>query len=255
MVNLSPVKKAHVSALMSWNGMEYSQALDLANTSSCEELNSQSYASDSIMAAKQGIEKHLLKGQEIKIEYLMGTETAPEGYFENLSALIFQNMSREQVMTGVMVILKEIHNSWVSSNAKKYNRDAENQDKRLFQHLPIQMIGMEEVAKDLMFLAPTLDVLGINVGEMQNQAWGQFIPTEEVANTYAIFSEGSFKKHGITSDNLAEKLPDIIESYAPLQGNSEIDNLRKQYMLKRVNILSNQVKSCLGLDNENSKNI
>lgn len=249
MSELSAVKKAHVSALMSWNGMEYNQALDLANTSSCEELNSQSYAADSIMAAKQGIEKHLLNGQKIKMEYLMGTETAPEGYFENLSAQISKNMSREQVMTGVMVILKEIHNNWVSSNAKKYNRDAEKQDKRLFQHLPIQMIGMEEVAKDLMFLAPILEVLGINVGEMQQQAWGQFIPTDEVSNTYAMFSEESFKSQGITSENLLQKLPEIIDSYSPLQGESDIEKTRKKYMLERVGVLSNQITNCLGLDN------
>jgi len=249
MVNLSAVKQAHVYALMSWNGMDYNQASEIANSSTCEELNNQSYALDSILAAKKGIEQHLLKGQELKMEYLAGEAPVPEGYFENLGKQISQQMSREQIMTSVMTILKEIHDNWVSNNAKKYNRDAEKQDRRLFQHLPIQMIGMEEVAKDLMFLAPILEVLGIHVGEMQQQAWGQFVPTQEVSSTYEMFSEESLKNKGISPNNLASELPSIIDSYPPLQGTSEIDKARKEYMLNRVPLLSNQVCNCMSMDN------
>ncbi len=248
MSNLSAAKRAHVSALMSWNGMDYNQALELANSSTCEELDQQSYASSSIMAAKWGIEKHILNGKMIKTEYLTGEESAPEGYFENLGRQISQDMSREQVMTSVMTILKEIHDTWVTNNAKKYNRDAEKQDKRLFQHLPIQMIGIDEVAKDLMFLAPILEELGIDVGKMEQQPWGQFVPTEEVASMYARLSDSSLKHKGITRENLSQKLPEIIDSYQPLQGQSDVAVARKQYMLERTGVLASQVSNCLSLD-------
>lgn len=110
------------------------------------------------------------------------------------------------------------------------------------------MIGISEVAKDLMFLAPILEVLGINVGEMQQQAWGEFIPTQEVSDTYARFSDNALKNRGITDENLASKLPEIIEAYPPIQGNTEINIARKQYMLERTNVLANQVSNCLDLD-------
>lgn len=254
MENLSAVKKAHVSALMAWNGMEWHDALALANKSSCEELNNQSYAAYSILAAKTGIEKHLLGGQKLDLEILAGEKAAPAGYFDQHANQINQ-MDRSKIMQSIMVILKEIHDNWVVGNAKKYNRDAEKQDKRLFQHLPIQMIGIDEVAKDMMFLAPILETVGVNVGNMQKEPWGQFIPTKEVADTYKTYSKESLSSRGITGQNLSAALPDVINTYAPLQGATEIDQARKQYMLDRVDVLSSQVKNCLDLEKPLEKNI
>lgn len=186
--SLSVVKKIHVYALMAWNGKDYDEALNFAETMSCEELNSYTNAFGSVMAAKFGIEKYLLNGQEIKMEYLTGTETVPENYFKNLGMQILQNMSRAQVMTSIMLILQEIHNVWISSNnVKKDDRDINKEYYRMFQNLPIQMIGLEEVAKDLMFLAPVLDIMGIEVGEMEQCPWGKFIPTEEISEAYTMF--------------------------------------------------------------------
>lgn len=243
MADLSASKIAHAYALMSWKGKSYDEALNLVNSLSCEQLNSITKAADSILIAKQGIEKYLLNGKEIKMEYLTGEETAPDGYFESLKEQIFSNMSEKQVELAIMIILKEIHDNWVLTNSKKYNRDAESNDKRLFQHLPTHMIGLDEVAKDLMFLAPILEVLGINVGEMQKQAWGNFIPSKEIAKTYEKVSMDCFKEDGITSENLSQKLPEIINSYTQLQGDSEIEVARKEYMLDRVTLLAIKLKT------------
>lgn len=193
--NLSVVKKIHVYALMAWNGKDYNEALNLADTMSCEELNSYTDAFGSIIAAKLGIEKYLLNGQEIKMEYLTGAEIVPENYFKNLGTLILQNMSRAQVMTSIMLILQEIHNVWIySNNVKKDNRDINKEYYRLFQNLPIQMIGLEEVVKDLMFLAPMLDIMGIEVGKMEQCPWGKFIPTEEISEAYTMFCNETLRK-------------------------------------------------------------
>lgn len=195
MNNLSVVKKIHVYALMAWNGKDYNEALNLADTMSCEKLNSYTDAFGSIIAAKLGIEKYLLNGQEIKMEYLTGSEIVPENYFKNLGTLILQNMSRAQVMTSIMLILQEIHNVWIySNNVKKDNRDINKKHYRMFQNLPIQMIGLEEAAKDLMFLAPMLDIMGIKVGEMEQCPWGKFIPTEEISKTYTMFCNETLRK-------------------------------------------------------------
>ena len=62
--------------------MAYDEAMVLAQKSTCEELNEKTYASDSILAAKSGIEKHLLNGQKIDMKFLTGDKNVPEGYFE-----------------------------------------------------------------------------------------------------------------------------------------------------------------------------
>lgn len=193
--SLSVVKKTHVYALMAWNGKDYDEALNMAETMSCEELNTYTDAFGSIMAAKLGIEKYLLNGQEIKMEYLIGTKAVPKNYFKNLGTQILQNMSRVQVMTSIMMILQEIHNVWISSNdVKKDDININKEYYRSFQNLPIQMIGIKEVAKDLMFLAPMLDIMGIEVGEMEQRPWGKFIPTEEISNIYIMFCNGTLGK-------------------------------------------------------------
>ena len=249
MGNLSAVKKAHVSALVSWNGMTYAEALALAEKSTCEELNEKTYASDSILAAKSGIEKHLLNGREIDIKILTGEKNAPEGYFEKQSNQIIKNMTSAQILESVMMVLKEIHDNWVAGNAKKYNRDAEKGDARLFQHLPMQMIGINEVAKNLMFLAPILEKFGIKTGEMQKEPYGQFKPTPAVETAYKLFAKKSFEKNGFKRGGvveLGEKLPGIITSYKPLQGELRVDQDRRDYMLGRVTQLADQVDLCLG---------
>ncbi len=248
MANLPAAKIAHAQALVSWNGMEYEDALKLAETQTCEQLENQSYASGSIAAAKAGIEKYLLGGAQIDQEYLTGEAQAPEGYFQGLRADVDARMDSKAVAIGVMKILDEIHTKWVADNAKKYNRDAEKNDRRLYQHLPTQLIGANEVAIDAMFLAPILSELGINIGVMEQKPYGRFIPSKGFEKAYDEYSQTYLAEKGLTKDNLGEQMANEINQYAPLQGNDETSKARREYMLQRTDLLTAQTINNLGLD-------
>ena len=248
MTDLPAAKIAHAQALVAWNGMEYDAAMKLAETQTCEQLESQSYASSSIAAAKAGIEKYLLGGKQIDAQYLTGEAHAPAGYFQKLRVDIDARMDSKAVASGIMSILGGIHDAWVSSNAKKYNRDAEKGDKRLFQHLPTQLIGLDEVAKDLMFLAPILSEIGICVGNMQQIPYGAFVPTKGFAEAYEQYSQSYVAEKGLTKDNLGEQMAKVIGDYSPLQGESDVDKARREYMLQRTDLLAAQTVKNLGLE-------
>lgn len=248
MNNLPAVKIAHAQALVAWNGMEYDVAMKLAAEQTCEQLATQSYADDSIAAAKAGIEKHLLGGKQIDARYLTGEAQVPADYFDQLRTDIDSSLDAKAVADGIMSILGDIHDAWVSSNAKKYNRDAEKGDQRLFQHLPTQLIGLDEVAKDAMFLAPILAKLGIEIGELQQAPYGAFVPSKGLAKAYEQYSQSYLAEKGLNKDNLQEKMAKVIGDYAPLQNESDIDKARRDYMLQRVDLLATQTVENLGLD-------
>lgn len=137
----------------------------------------------------------------------------------------------------IIEILSTIHNNWVVENAKKYNRDAEKQDKRLFQHLPIELIGMEEAAKDLLFLAPYLQRMGIDCGYMENKSWGNFIPSKEIVNAFNRRVERYKNTNNIKNkDTLAQHIVNAVDTYPSLQGIG-ISEDRRNYMKDRVSLL------------------
>ena len=252
MTNLPAAKIAHAQALVAWNGMEYADAMKLAESQTCEQLESQSYANVSIAAAKAGIEKYLLGGKKIDERYLTGAAQAPEGYFEGLRTEIDSRLDTKALGKGVMSILDDIHTQWVSDNAKKYNRDAEKNDRRLYQHLPTHMIGVHEVALDAMFLAPILYKMGIYMGAMEQKPYGTFIPSPGFTKVYHEYSKEHLGQD-VNEVKLRAQITNAINEYAPLQGQDELSKARRAYMTERTDLLVTQTVKNLGL--ENIKNI
>ena len=137
----------------------------------------------------------------------------------------------------VVDILVEIHDKWVKKKEKKYDRgNEEKSDKNLFQHTPTALIGLDEVAKDLMFLAPFLKEMGLNAGEMKLETYGSFIPSSEVAEAYQRYVQKYMEENNIYSkEDLENHLKECINGkYLPLNGDSEMAMKRKQYMNKKM---------------------
>ena len=157
---ITPEIRAHINALIAWNGKTKEEAeafvdelYDKFNNDSTAvyfELDKQSYANSSIMTAMKSIEKY---SEELK----------------------------KNPYDTVIKILSEIHDQWVVDNDKKYNRDAGNIDRRLYQHLPLELIGEKEAASDLLFLAPFLEEMGIKVGTMGQYS---YISSPEIVEAY-----------------------------------------------------------------------
>jgi len=257
----APGKLAHYYALMAWNGMNAQDAGKMVSENSYETLNATTYAGDSVNAAKSGIEKHLAGGKVV-IDPAQITGDAPynQSYFYAVGDKIVANFdSEEQLCDSIIKVIEEIHNKWVEDNAKKYNRDQDKNDKRLYQHLPTALIGIDEVAKDLMFLAPILEKTGYKVGTMTESEWGAFVPSQAIVEAYQRYvAKYKADNHIANEEDLAKHIANITSTYDPLKvkkvnnpndpkeaEKNRILQERIDYMSdkNRVNVLVGQVKA------------
>lgn len=217
---ITPEIRAHINALIAWNGKTKEEAeafvdelYDKFNNDSTAvyfELDKQSYANSSIMTAMKSIEKY---SEELK----------------------------KNPYDTVIKILSEIHDQWVVDNDKKYNRDAGNIDRRLYQHLPLELIGEKEAASDLLFLAPFLEKMGIKVGTMGQYS---YISSPEIVEAYNKAVEKWKNENGIeTAEDLKSNMGKIIDSYSPLheKGKNNMEKERIAYMHEREDLLAEQV--------------
>ena len=228
---ITPERKAHLYALMAWSD-KYTkeQAEEIAYTTEYSELDNITYAEGSISTAFDGV------AQMFSAERLVSSESSPKDW------------------DIVIKILMKIHNKWVEDNAKKYDRgNEEKSNKNLFQHLPTALIGIDELAKDLMFLAPFLEVIGLNVGEMELVPYGKFKPSEDVVEAYNRFVE-KFKR--IRRIETVEDLSRYIEgcldgSCGHLVPVDEVSKKRVDYMQRHVGLLVESVvdknEKCFGM--------
>lgn len=220
---VTPDIQAQMYAMVAWNGktMEEAEAIvdDLFEKNNkdpkavYDELDKSVYANDSVVASLNGITKHI---DELK---------GPKKY------------------DAIVDIIVNIHNKWVEGNTKKYDRgNPEKSKKQIFQHLPTQLIGIDEVAKDLMFLAPFLKTMGIDAGKMGKEAYGAFVPSPEIKEAYNR-SVMKFKQaHKIdTKEDLRAAMPGIIDEYKPLHNGHELTDARLAYMKDSLDVLTDAV--------------
>lgn len=248
---LAPGKEAQYYALLAWNGMKSEEAMKLVNSQSYGELDATTYASGSVDASIRGIEKYLLQRGQLNADYVTGEREAPEGYFTGEGERVVVNFeTEEELCDAIIKILEEIHNKWVVDNGKKYNRDMDKNDKRLYQHLPTALIGLDEVAKDLMFLAPILSKMGYEVGKMQETEWGSFVPSKAISEAYQRYVEEYKAKNNISSQqDLSDHIKNITKSYDSLaesaapKGKENFARERIAYMSDagRVRVLTDSV--------------
>ena len=212
-----PRREAQYCSLLAWYGKTPEEATEIIKQS-YEDVDKQVYTNDSVNTAIAKIQ-------------------------EKSSELIGKNKFK-----AIIEIIVSIHDKWVETNAKKYDRgDVAKSKKQIFQHLPTALIGIDEVAKDLMFLAPFLKYqYGINVGSMQNQPWGAFIPSSEFIEAYNEYVEDFKIQNNLNSDeNLLKYLSNVTNEYKALQGNDEVSEKRRIYMqqYENVEVMLNSVKA------------
>ncbi len=229
---ITPERKAHLYALMAWSD-QYTkeQAEEIAYTTEYNELNNITYAEDSITTGFDGI------AQMFSAERLVSDEKSSPKDWDI-----------------VIKILRKIHNKWVDDNARKYDRgNEEKSNKNLFQHLPTALIGIDELAKNLMFLAPFLEVIGLNAGEMELVPYGKFKPSEELIKAYNRFVEKYKRIRRIeTVEDLARHIEDCLNgSYGHLVPIDTVSEKRVDYMQRHVGLLVQSVvdknEECFGM--------
>lgn len=226
-MKLTPGRRAHLYARMAWNGdVNLEDEENWVASAQYAELDGKSYAESSVVAAVEGIQK------------TFGVEVVPDAIVAEKIAPTPENYDK------IIEILVKIHDNWVKQNAKKYNRgNEEKSNKNLFQHLPTALIGLDEVAKDLLFLAPFLEDMGMDVGQMDLVPYGSFTASKKVAEAYQRYVERYKAAEGIkTQEDLLKHIDDCIEgAYEPLLPNDEMGVQRVAYMKFHEEVLKNSV--------------
>ena len=219
---ITPERKAHLYAMMAWsNQYTKEQAEEIAFTAEYSSLNAISYAEDSITTGLFGLVEAIEAGKLV-----VPAQNTPEEW--NI----------------VVKILADIHNKWVKTQAKKYDRgNEEKSNKNLFQHLPTALIGIDELAKDLMFLAPFLEEMGLNAGKMNLVHYGNFDPSKDLCEAYDRYVENYKETHGIeTEEDLAKHIEDCVSGgYLELVPVDEVSRKRVAYMKNRIDLLAQSV--------------
>lgn len=219
---ITPERKAHLYAMMAWSD-KYTkeQAEEIAYTTEYDKLNGITWAEDSITTGLNGI----LKAIDNK-------------------KLSIPAKNTEKEWDTIIEILANIHDKWVQSNAKKYDRGNETKsNKNLFQHLPTALIGVDELSKDLMFLAPFLEEMGLKAGSMNLVPYGEFKPSKELINAYDRYVTRYKTKYGIeTTDDLSKHIQNCINGeYFALVPVNEVANKRIAYMQDHIELLTQSV--------------
>ena len=215
-----PDIQVQIYAMVAWNGKTMEEAEKIAEDAikkyngdedkAFDELDTQVYAKTSILTALEGIQRHE------------------------------QELQGDDKYMAVMKILEEIHDKWVKEHPGKYNRGNPKKSlDQIYQHLQTEMIGVDEVAKDLMFLAPFLD---FEVGKMEKHPGGLYIPCKEVSDAYDRFAKNFFDEYKIvTIEDLKEGMPEIITGYQSLLGEDDTSKARVEFMLGNVDTLAREV--------------
>ena len=196
MKKYNAVIEAQISALQAWNEQTRDDAEELVENLLKENngetdafytaLDNQAYGNSSIEVAKKKIE-------ERKNDLL-----DPEKRYDT-----------------IIDILRSIHDQWVAeNNFKIWRGNWDKTEQNMTQHLPTELIGITETAKDLMFLAPFLNEMGIECGEMKGS---DFIPNKSVEDAYQRAVDKFAKVHHVNSENLASRMKYIIAGYQPLK--------------------------------------
>lgn len=223
----TPAQEAHLYALMAWNDQyDLASAQEIISTTPYVELDGKTYAETSVVAAIEGIKEAFTNG---------GTKLDVNSDFTAIKA-----ENNDEAYDKIIKILEKIHDKWVEENAKKYSRG----DKKLYQHMPTQLIGLEELSKDLMFLAPFLKEMGIDVGQMELKPYGAFVCNDKMSEAYDRYVENYMKNNNIqTADDLEYHVREIVNgAYKSLKPTTPVAQERLDYMKEHIGLLVELVK-------------
>ena len=104
-----------------------------------------------------------------------------------------------------------------------------------------------------MFLAPFLEVIGLNAGEMELIPYGKFRPSEELVEAYYRYVEKYKERFGLkTVEGLSNHIENCLKGrYEPLDGIDEMSKRRIEYMESYVGLLVKTIidknEECFGM--------
>lgn len=191
-------------ALMNWNGLSKSEAIEKTEELGNAERASNEVTYGSEMASIDGISQILGLSKE-EIEIMTSDINTRDAVSEELASKVKSQLEEKGLNASVIEILSVIHDNWVKSNGNKFE-DPKRMGK-LYQFVDLKLLDFNEAKLDLLFLRPILEANGIEIDEVALQQ--EFLHEQQL-----FLTQNGIKD---TAD-LQEKLGQGASFYPPLEG-------------------------------------
>lgn len=195
-------------------------AKEFVENSSFDEIESQTYAKGSVEGGIDSISKRLgLTEEEInefKRASIEGPADAP------IFKAVGEKIPKENTNKFMIDVLSDIHDVWVQNNSKKFNsvnikNGQEVPRAKEYQHMPLQLIGFDEVKSDLIFVEPLVNACGIEIDEKE-------LKEEYDKSVEDFFIENNAKKISDFHDEIMKG----EDFYSALEGQENVNELLKE---------------------------
>ena len=214
----------------------HKRAYELVSKSSYEKINKITNVQTSLEQLVESFKKYFLNDfpSDNLMDVIVGNAVVDKDYSINMSNYIYKsnNKSLFNIYLKVFCIANDIHDKWVMENAYKYNRDIN----LLFQHLPLALIGEKELRKDLIFIEPLFNKLGIS---LINISYRKYYISNTIYSIYCNYLEFYLNKYSFNIKNWDKIFAKMIREYEPLKvSNAKSDQKeyardRKEFMNER----------------------
>jgi len=213
------------------------QVREMVISLNINELDKQVGAKKSVTYALQGILDYLVAEEAIGVSEARKyfTQLSEQTFYgekyepDDISEILYRLAEPNEF---VISILSKIHNGWVKDCPQKFSQEGENKQ---FKHMPIELIGWEEVKSDLIFVKPILEKLGMSIDEQQLE--GEY--NERVANFL-----GMRNINGI--ENLRDEIVKSSDFYSALEGQDEIINALSNPQFVETTVIPQIIEKSFG---------
>ena len=234
--NLNVGQITNYFALRNFFNYTQKKAYNLVISASYDEINKITKIHFSIEQLVESFKKYFLKNYFATdlMDVITGNKIVDDDYFNKMSDYIkaSNNCNLFNIYLKILLIANDIHDNWVMKNAYKYDRDIN----KLFQHLPLDLIGEKELKKDLIFIVPLFDELKIPlISKYYNKHYiiNEFLIVYESV-LYAYLKKYKFNSYMKNWDMVFAKM---IKQYEALKiCNSKKD--QKKYASKRKKFMN-----------------
>lgn len=222
-------------------------AKEFAQNNTIDELRAKTTTESSVMGGVESIAKKLgLSEEEIK-EFkdasINGPADAP------IFKVVGDKIPKDNINKFMIDVLSDIHDVWVKNNSKKFNsvnikNGQEVPRAKEYQHLPLQLIGFDEVKLDLIYVEPIVNACGIEIDEKE-------LKVEYDKSVEDFFIENNAKKISDFHDEIMKG-----ENFYPaLEGQDNVNELLKQGWYVSDVVLPQVEEKGIGKDKESLEKI
>lgn len=204
----APYFQVVTEALVKWNELSQEAAEDIVQKESMEKLNEMTGGSlnsvmDAINSLSTSMELSEIEREEFTKEILGQTDSTEISDRLKKDMKIIRAIAGEReldVDSDIAIeALRAVHDGWVERNTDQFFTKKQDREQQ-YQYLPLELIGWNEAKSDLLFVAPILKSMGVEVSEIElkmeyNNKVSEYLDwlqNEEIITLEEAIREGCF---------------------------------------------------------------